>query len=365
MKRFITLSIITTMSLSTLAFANEIPTVTNQNITTTNGNVTAVPPLAIIDKDDVKPTAVTPLAVVDRETLEILVPIRTASEDLGYTITWDGPTQTIILTKGEDTFSATIGSKDYLYNGNVALTAPAPKLVKGSTYVSPQFINLITPYNNQPQIQDPTGSDQTDTDTDVTAPVEDPIATLGLSDEVIGNIYETINPIKDDLNEKINTTIAEHKEAYIGTGGTEEDYTEPSSEVGTKFINATRDYVCVNVYGYVSIGSSNSEDHYLTFNRKTGELETLENIYGDDYATFVKGRILAIANQQEETDPENYDYNQESLDSLEITNDTNFYINSDNQLVIVLPKYSVEAGSYGSPEFVITNYSNDLPKISD
>lgn len=362
MKKLIVLSICTSMLMSTMAFANE-------TAVTTDENVTAVPPIAIIDNGDnatgiineVNAVAVPPLAVVDRDTLEILVPARAAAEALGYTVTWDQELQTATFTKGEDIFNATIGSTEYVYNGEVVLTASAPKLVKGTTYVSPQFINLITPYDGKPEIQDPTGAG----DTITTPPVEDIIASLGLSDATIENIFATILPVREELNNKIDSAIEEYKDAYLATGGTEEDYKEPSHQVGIKFVDGTDQYFSVDVYGYMAVGSSNSEDHYFTFDKETGNTVTLEDIYGDDYATFIKNRIVEIATEQELVDPDNYDYFQDAFDSLEITNDTNFYINSDNQLVIVLPKYSVEPGSFGSPEFIITNYSNDLPTINE
>ena len=45
---------------------------------------------------------------------------------------------------------------------------------------------------------------------------------------------------------------------------------------------------------------------------------------------------------------------QDEVENFErISEDQNFYLNSDNQLVICFDKYEVAAGAQGSPEFVI------------
>lgn len=296
-------------------------------------------------------TAEVPLAIVDRDTLEILQPVRESAETFGYDIAWDQASKTITLTKGGDVFNATIGKTEYIFDGDVVLEASAPQLVNGTTYVSPKFISLITPYDGQPDIQDPTGSTDGNENTNNITPIEDPIAAAGLSDQVVEAIYSVVNTEKAEMNKKIDTSIEEYKQNYLANGGSEEDYIEPEHKVGAKFVNFTDDYFCVNVYGY-SVGTSFGRmDRCMTFDKKTGELVTLEDIYGDDYDTYVKKSILSTV----EANQDDYNYDQQDLDGLEITNDTSFYINSKNQLVVVLPSNSTESNSY---QFIITNYSS-------
>lgn len=357
MKRLIVLSLLTTLSLSTVAFAETGATavVTSNSVTTTAGN---------------NVTAVAPLLVVDRETMETLVPLREEAKALGYKTEWSNEKSAIVLTQGTDTFECKVGSQEYIYNGNVALTAAAPKLVKGVTYVSPKFINLITPYNNQPQIQDPTGSDGAATITpevpsiSTDSQIEDPMAAAGLSDATIENMYSVINPIKKEFSNEIDSKLAEDKKAYLASGGSEENYVEPEHQVGVQFINFTRDYYCVDVYGYLDMGTEDVQERYLTFDINTGDLVTLEDIYGDDYNTYVKSRILDNVAYLETTYPGEYDFYQEGLENLEITNETNFFVDNSNQLFVVLPQGSVIDESYGSPKCLITNYSNDLPVLA-
>lgn len=67
---------------------------------------------------------------------KLLVPVRTIAEGLGYTVEWKGESKTIVLTKGAQYVTMSVGVDGY----TVAKTAPmplgaAPEVVDGKTYV--------------------------------------------------------------------------------------------------------------------------------------------------------------------------------------------------------------------------------------
>ncbi|MFV0440291.1 MAG: stalk domain-containing protein [Lachnospirales bacterium] len=371
MKKLVFLTLATTLALSTVVLADtETPVVTSSTVTTTS-NGTA--------------TAVNPIAVIDRDTMEILDPARTSAEALGYDVSWIAETKTVIFTKGEDVFEATIGDRNYVYNGEVFLEASAPKIAKDTAYVSPRFINAITPYDNSPQIQDPTGSENSnidpnyDVDVDIDPnydvdvnidpnydvdvidngqQIEDKIAAAGLSPQAEEVLFSTVNEDMNTFKISNETILAEYRDAYLETGGSLEDYVQPSTEVGYNIVGISDNYVSFQVYSFVAVGSSNQTDKYYTIDKETGDFLTLEDVYGDDYNTFVKNSIKSQISVQQAQDPEEYSfYFQDSIDDLVIDEDTNFYINDNSQLVVVLPKYAIAPGVYGALEFTITNYT--------
>ncbi len=64
-----------------------------------------------------------------------LVPVRVISEGVGADVVWQGETNTVVITKGDDTITLKIGSDTMVVNGTAtALEAPA-QLVGGRTFV--------------------------------------------------------------------------------------------------------------------------------------------------------------------------------------------------------------------------------------
>ncbi len=74
----------------------------------------------------------TPPVIVNGRTL---VPVRRIAEALGATIGWDDESQTVIITKGENTVVMVIGQKEYTVNGRIeAMDVPA-QLMSGRTMI--------------------------------------------------------------------------------------------------------------------------------------------------------------------------------------------------------------------------------------
>lgn len=71
----------------------------------------------------------------------VLLPLRAIFEALDATVNWDGATNTVTATKGNDTVKLTVGKKTAYKNGaSVELDVPA-KVVKGRTLVPVRFIS--------------------------------------------------------------------------------------------------------------------------------------------------------------------------------------------------------------------------------
>lgn len=159
MKKLITLAVIATLSLTTVAFANEA-TVTAITAVPTDAE-SAVVTVISVDIETTSDEAVSIIAkppVVDRATGEILLPSRETAVELGYEVAWNANDKSITFTKDGNVFGAQVGSTEYTYNGKVILTAPATIIVDGYSYVPTSFVNAMKPAVETPQISDPTGS---------------------------------------------------------------------------------------------------------------------------------------------------------------------------------------------------------------
>ncbi|WP_243118594.1 stalk domain-containing protein [Cellulosilyticum sp. WCF-2] len=70
-----------------------------------------------------------------------LVPLRVVSENLGASVGWDGPTQTITINKENADIKLVLGSKNVTVNGAVKQLSVAPKSINGTTMVPIRFVS--------------------------------------------------------------------------------------------------------------------------------------------------------------------------------------------------------------------------------
>lgn len=91
----------------------------------------------------------------------VLFPLRAVCEQLGFTVEWDGASNTISLDNGEVKTTLTIGLDSYYKQSSqaIGLTAPfsygaAPTLIDDTTYVPCELLNLLYSNPDTAKIQD-------------------------------------------------------------------------------------------------------------------------------------------------------------------------------------------------------------------
>ncbi len=305
MKKLLLLTLTTTLGLSTLAFANEINT-----------------------EDNTKTSqAVAPTIAIDFDTFEEIVPLRTTAEELGYEVIWNKDSQNITIVNDINTLIATPNSNIYTINGERITLETKTSIINGVTFVPISFINYMENNNN--------------------------ITTLpsDINEDVQSIITETIENKIDELTKEQLIANEEYREAFLATGGTKEDYKEPSFEIGYNILSLSDNYTSILVYRHQSLASSFTEEIYYTFDLSTGEIVTLEDLLGEGYEERVKEEVIETALIREENDEVIYSH--ELLDDIIIDETTSFYINEDGNIIVVFPKYSLTSGSYGTQEFLI------------
>jgi len=122
----------------------------------------------------------------------------------------------------------------------------------------------------------------------------------------------------------------------------------------------TEKLLSVGRYVVNTVGSSSTTMKYDTIDKENEVLITLPSLFADDsYVDAISSEIKKQMIEQNKADENKYYWVEgiEESDSMElfdkISNEQNFYISSDNKLVISFDKYEVAPGYMGIIEFEI------------
>ena len=91
---------------------------------------------------------------------------------------------------------------------------------------------------------------------------------------------------------------------------------------------------------------------FYTVDLKTAEVYNIEHFLGSDYQNIVKKSVQQQIAENKEKYP-NLMYFDEAVNNLKITNEQPFYINKDNQVVVVFNQFEIAPGYMSLPEFII------------
>lgn len=163
--------------------------------------------------------------------------------------------------------------------------------------------------------------------------------------------------------EEINREIQEITDQIIGEFEENLKYEEGYQDVMVKseVINTTEQYFTLKLICYQGAGSGAEWDYFYTIDLNSGERLKLKDLFEDgaDYITPISDDIKKQMREQMDAD-ENVHYWLDDEDIpewnfREITEDTSFYINGDDQVVIAFNEGDVAPMYMGCVEFVIDN----------
>ena len=161
-----------------------------------------------------------------------------------------------------------------------------------------------------------------------------------------------------EIQKKINDCIAENEEmakgyyeAFIETGGKPEDFTPIGITVDYEIKCINEKYASSVISQYETAFNAYNHEIYYNIDLESGRIFTLKDWFGDDYKEIVSASI-------ENTISEWSDEQKEMLwDNLSIkdliSENTDFYLNQNNQIVVVFERYEAAYGAAGSLEFII------------
>ena len=164
-------------------------------------------------------------------------------------------------------------------------------------------------------------------------------------------VNEEILAITSEYKERAEKSIADYKEAFIATGGTEEEFEAKNIKVNMDYEvkYESEDMLSLVLTAYEDWNASTEVREYYNINLKDNSEITLKDMLGDDYIEIANKQI-----KEKIAADESGLYFDESMGGFTtITDETNFYINENGNPVIVFQKYEIAAGAAGFPEFEI------------
>lgn len=170
-------------------------------------------------------------------------------------------------------------------------------------------------------------------------------AVANLSEDGVEAVNQNMEATVEELIRQFEDTLSE--EGYHGLHVSQEVVTDNDR------------YYTVKLSVLETEASGYEHNQFYTIDKRTGNVVTLEDLFveGSDYISAISENIKTQMQEQMAAD-EGVIYFLDNDDMPEfnfqgITEQTNFYFNEKDELVIAFDEYEVAPGSMGTPEFVI------------
>ena len=170
-------------------------------------------------------------------------------------------------------------------------------------------------------------------------------AVANLSEDGVEAVNQDMEATVEELIRQFEDTLSE--EGYHGL------------HVSQEVVTDNERYYTVKLSVLETEASGYENNQFYTIDKQTGNVVTLEDLFaeGSDYISAISENIKTQMKEQMAAD-EGVIYFLDNDDMPEfnfqgITEQTNFYFNEKNELVIAFDEYEVAPGSMGAPEFVI------------
>ncbi len=181
------------------------------------------------------------------------------------------------------------------------------------------------------------------------------------TEQFVTDINKEIEQIVNEYVAGAEKSIEEYKQAFIQTGGTEEEWKQKdiSIKVDYDVKYQADDYLSLVLTADESWCSAFGKKYYYNLNLKGNTQVSLKDILGEDYILVSNESII---NQMKKRVQENTDYiywgiagngSSDIEGFTSVDENTNFYINEKGNPVICFDKYEIAPGFMGLQEFEI------------
>ena len=174
----------------------------------------------------------------------------------------------------------------------------------------------------------------------------------------------------DDLAQKVNAEIQErvdahleetkqlweeYREAYLATGGTEEEWEQRQMDVIIEYEIKSQTDTTVSFVVNLFQGSFNAYNELYFYNLDLAEDRdiTLEDLLGENWVEICNTAIQKQIDASVDEDGFTYFFPPDQGGFTTVDEDTDFYIGEDGVPVVVFPQYAIAAGAAGAVEFRI------------
>lgn len=100
------------------------------------------------------------------------------------------------------------------------------------------------------------------------------------------------------------------------------------------------------------LADSHLQKKFFTINPTTGEIYNVEHFLGSDYQNIILTTVKKQIAENTKNNP-NLIYFDEEVNNLKISIDQPFYINKDNQVVVVFDQFQIAPGYMSLPSFIV------------
>ena len=190
--------------------------------------------------------------------------------------------------------------------------------------------------------------------------IEDSNSADASGGEFTSLVNAEIEKIVDDYTNEAKAEFEEYKEAFFATGGTEEEWAGHQMDIIVDYDVKYQKSPILSLELTTAKGwvAASEERHYYNLNVLEGKELKLEDLLGDDYINICNAEIDRQIKEQLANDESlsYFGYGDNELTDASfrtIDENTDFYINSDGQVVIVFPEYSIAPGYMGWREFAV------------
>lgn len=162
----------------------------------------------------------------------------------------------------------------------------------------------------------------------------------------------------NEINREIQSITEKLIDEFEAEKKKEDGYQDMT--VKSEVIATTDQYFTLKLMCFQSAGSSAEWDYYYTIDLTTGERLKLADLFqdGSNYLDVISQEIKTQMQAQMDADSNKIYWLNSDMpegDFTSITNDTFFYLNSDNELVITFNEGDVAPMYMGCPTFTIPN----------
>ncbi len=176
--------------------------------------------------------------------------------------------------------------------------------------------------------------------------------------ETAVDVNRQIQSLMEQYRVEAEAHIAEYKEAFLATGGTEEEFARKGIRVDAgyevKFESA--DVLSLVITANENWSNAYGVQYFYNLDLKNGTALTLEDLLGADYREKADRSIRRQMKERMEADS-NLVYwdGTDGMTGYEgVDENTRFYLSSRGIPVVVFDKYEIAPGAFGAQEFEIT-----------
>ena len=189
----------------------------------------------------------------------------------------------------------------------------------------------------------------------ITYHVSVPEIQTGSDDALAEKVNAEIQERVDAHLEETRQLWEEYREAYLATGGTQEEWDQRQMDVIVDYEIKSQTDTTVSFVVNLFQGSFNAYNKLYFYNLDLANDRdiTLEDLLGEDWVAIcnaaIQKRIDASVDEQGFT----YFFPPDQGGFTTVDEDTDFYISQDGTPVVVFPQYEIAAGAAGAVEFPI------------